>query len=97
MANFKNGQTVWYLRPGMAVPLEMMYLGIVFNSPGLHALLTENKYAVMNTRLECIYATKTHAEALGRLWVNDRLDQITVDIRKLEEERESLKRERSNA
>ena len=95
MPDFQYGQTVWYLRPGMAVPLEMEYLGIIFELQGLHAVLTK-QHVVLETPLRCIYRTPEEAGSIARLWVKDRLQKITVEIRGLIEEQEKLKKEVSN-
>jgi len=99
MPNFKNGQDVWYLRPGMATPIEMTYLGIEFDKPGFHALLAKSGAdvpSVLGTQLKYVYSRSDEAKSIAKLWVRDRLEQIEVDIRTLEEERKTLTKEMMN-
>ncbi len=92
MPEFKSGQNVWYLKPGMPVPLEMVYCGVVFDKPGIHGLMTRGDTpVVLETKLRCVYTSREEAQSIAELWVRDRIETIAVEIRRLEVEQENLR------
>ena len=97
MPKFENGQTVWYLRPGMATPMEMTYLGTVYEESYLIALLANVTPGVVMTTLPSnAYARQSEALDMAGIWVRDRVTAITVELRLLEKERANLLAEVSN-